>query len=193
VLAAVAAERQRQTAAQLAEGDRAIASGEREPWTPDLLRRVAGMGVDVPALVARYRKRTAGRIIDDPNAYLLAMAHEAVAKRVGTTREVLAAVATDRATLAGSSAAGSEARARAENREALAQQLGGGDIAAGYAALAMIPDSPHRRSRVEVAGAYGGSRAAAPLPAVEGAMQLGALLPTLGMTTGLAATAPAGG
>jgi hypothetical protein len=191
VLAAVAAERQRQTAAQLAEGARAIASGEREPWTPDLLRRIAGMGVDLAALVKRYGQRTAGRVIDDPNAYLLAMAADAVAKRVGTTREILAAVATDRATLANSAAIGSEARARADNREALAQQLGGGDIAAGYAALAMIPDSPHRRRRVEVASASGGRAAAS--PAAEGAMQLGTLLPTLDVTTGLAAASTAGG
>ena len=134
------------------------------------------MGLEVAALVERYRKRTADRTIDDPNAYLLAMAKEAVAKRVGTTREVVAAVASDRAAMADTGASGARARAEAETRESLARQLGGGDIAAGYAALAMIPDSPHRKWRPEAAGT---SRrgAAAPLPASGGAMQLGALLP----------------
>jgi hypothetical protein len=93
VLAAVAAERQKREETKLAEAEQAIIQGDREPWTPDLLHLIAGMGVDVAALVERYRERTAGRGIDDPNAYLLAMAKDAVAKRVGTTREVVAAIA----------------------------------------------------------------------------------------------------
>jgi hypothetical protein len=141
------------------------------------------MGVDVAAVVERYRERTAGRTIDDPNAYLFAMAREAVAKRVGTTRQVLAIVASDRATLAGPIASGTMARAQAEGREALARQLGGGDMAAGYAALAMIPDSPHRKSRSAVPGTPR-SEAAVPSPAPDGAMQLGALLRTFGITRG---------
>ena len=142
------------------------------------------MGIDVAALVERYRKRTADRTIDDPNAYLWAMAKDEVAKRVGTTREVVAAVASDRAAMA-DTAPGSRARAEAENREALAQQLGGGDLAAGYAALAMIPDSPHRKRRQDPAGTPTAATA-------DGAIQLGALLPALGVATALAAT-PAGG
>jgi hypothetical protein len=171
VLSAVAVERQSQEQARLGECEQAIARGDREPWTPDLLHRIAGMGVDVAALVTRYRERAAGRAIDDPNAYLLAMAHDALAKRMGTTREVVAAVATDRATLAGPAPVGRDARAQAESREALARQLGGGDIAAGYAALAMIPDSPRRK----------GVGPAGPLPESGGAVHLGAVLPMLGI------------
>jgi hypothetical protein len=161
VLGAVAAECQTREGARLAETEQAIAQGDREPWTPDLLHRIAGMGVDVAALVERYRKRTGGRPIDDPNAYLFAMAKDAVAKRVR------------------------DARAQAEAREALAQLLGRGDVAAGYAALAMIPDSPHRKQRPEAAGT---SQVRS-----DGAMQLGALLPTLGIAGGLAAPASTAG
>jgi hypothetical protein len=187
VLAAVEAERQQHAAAALAETQHAIASGEREPWTPAVLHRIAGMGVDVAALVERYRKRTQGRVIDDPNAYLLAMATDALAKAVGTTREVVAAVASDRAAMADTTPSEAIPRADAEIREALARRLGGGDIAAGYAALAMIPDSPHRKRRPATTPATG-----APSPGADGAMQLGALLPTLAIATRSAA-APAGG
>jgi hypothetical protein len=189
VLATVAAERQRQTVAALAESEQAIASGDREPWTAALLHRIAGMGVDVEALVERYRERTAGRCIDDPNAYLLAMAKDDIAKRLGTTREVVAAVTSDCAAMADTGALGGKARAEAENRVALARQLGGGNVAAGYARLALIPDSSHRKRRLDRAAASPG--AAAPTQA-DGAMQLGALLPTLGIGTRLAATSSGG-
>jgi hypothetical protein len=177
----------------LAEIESAIAQGDREPWTPDLLHRITGMGVNVAALVERYRERTAGRTIDDPNAYLLAMAKDVVAKRVGTTREVVAAVANDRATMADAAALRRDARAQAESREELARQLGGGNIATGYAALAMIPDSPHRKRRSTVGGSSADGAPAVPLPALDGAIQLSALLPTLGGTRGSLAGSTARG
>jgi hypothetical protein len=143
VMAAVAEERQRHTEAALSETEQAIGRGDREPWTPATLRMVGAMRVDVPALVKRYWERTQGRTVDDPNAYLLAMAKNTVAKRVGTTREVLVAIGEDRAAVAGPDA---RARAQAEHREDLAHRLGGGDLVRGYALLLAIPDSPHRRS-----------------------------------------------
>jgi hypothetical protein len=183
VFEAVAAERQRQTEAQLAESERAIATGDREPWQPDLLRRIASMGVDVAALVERYWERTAGREIADPNAYLLTMAKDALAKRVGTTREVVAAVANDRAAMATAPDLGNTDRVVAARRDALAQRLGGGDIAAGYAALEMIPDRPHRKRALAEVGRSGGPPA--PRPASDGPMPVGALAPGDGVPAGL--------
>ena len=197
VLAAVAAERQKREAAKLAEAEQAITQGAREPWTPDLLHLIAGMGVDVAALVERYRERTAGRGIDDPNAYLLAMAKDEVAKRIGTTREVVAAVANDRAaianTVAGDGMRDTAARAQAASREELARQLGGGDMAKGYAALAMIPDRPHRRRSGQDRSTGVSQPGAGPSQPI-GLVALGAVLPAgLSRTTTLATGSAAGG
>jgi hypothetical protein len=196
VLAAVAAERQKREEVKLAEAEQAITQGDREPWTPDLLHHIAGMGVDVAALVERYRERTAGRGIDDPNAYLLAMAKEAVAKRIGTTREFVAAISNDRAAMAstvvGDGMRDTAARAQATRREELARQLGGGDMAKGYAALAMIPDRPHRRRRGQDRSA-GASQPGAGPSQPTGLVPLGAVLPAGLSGATVVATGSAGG
>jgi hypothetical protein len=184
VMAAVSEECQSRREAALCESAEAIGRGDREPWTPETLRRVSGMGVDLLDLIERYRERTAGRKIDDANAYLVAMAADAVAKRAGTTREFVSAIAADRAAMA-SAAAGARERASAASREALARRLGGGDMARGYALLAAIPDSPHRQSgqaRRASATLEGAGRAPK-----EGFIGLGARLPAgLGVGAGMA-------
>jgi hypothetical protein len=177
-MAAVAEERQRQTEAALAETEQAIASGDREPWTLATLNMIGAMGVDAPGLVKRYWARTRGQAVDDPNAYLLAMAKDAVAKRTGMTREILAAIGKDRAVIAGTDKG--DARAQAERREALACQLGGGDVARGYALLAAIPDNPHRRSGQNGTGVSQPGAEGAP-PTVP--MPLSAVLPRFAVTT----------
>ncbi len=60
-----------------------IASGERLPFSFDVVRELTGLGVDVEALVERYSSRTKGKRIADPSAYLLKMGHDAAAKQLG--------------------------------------------------------------------------------------------------------------
>lgn len=57
------------------------------PFTAGVLTEVARLGVDVDKLFARYEARTKGRCINDPSAYLLQMARDEAAKRLGVTAE----------------------------------------------------------------------------------------------------------
>jgi hypothetical protein len=57
--------------------------GDRLPFTPSVLAEIGAMGVDPTAVVERYRERTGGRRIADPSAYLLRMARDEAAKRLG--------------------------------------------------------------------------------------------------------------
>lgn len=63
--------------------------GERLPFTGDVLRALVAMDVDLDALIERYRKRTKGKRIDDPSAYLLGMGRDDAAKRLGVSKEAL--------------------------------------------------------------------------------------------------------
>jgi hypothetical protein len=65
------------------------ATGELLPFTADVLQAVAAVGADPQALVERYRERTAGRHITDPSAYLLRMARDEAAKRLGVPAATL--------------------------------------------------------------------------------------------------------
>ena len=85
----------RRAAAQAA-GERAadeIASGQRLPFTSDVIRELTSLDVEVEALVERYRKRTRGRRIDDPSAYLLRMGRDQVAKTHGISVDALVKMA----------------------------------------------------------------------------------------------------
>jgi hypothetical protein len=68
--------------------------GGRLPFTPDVIRRIVGLGVDLgPLLVKfeRYRAKTeaAGKRIADPSAYFLAMAQDEAAKAAGVSRDTI--------------------------------------------------------------------------------------------------------
>ncbi len=56
---------------------------DRLPFTAAVLQEIGALGVDAAAIVERYRERTAGRHIADPSAYLLRMARDETAKRLG--------------------------------------------------------------------------------------------------------------
>jgi hypothetical protein len=82
------------------------ATGNRLPFTADVLKAIDILGLDVTALVERYVKRTAGRRIADPSAYLLKMARDEAAKRLGVSAAALEAAASrDRARRATAQAA----------------------------------------------------------------------------------------
>ena len=57
------------------------------PFTADVLAKVKALGVGVDDLLKRYGERTRGRRIKDPSAYLLRMAQDAAAKRLGVTAD----------------------------------------------------------------------------------------------------------
>jgi hypothetical protein len=69
------------------------ANGERVPFTTAVLAEIAMLGLDAATLVERYRERTAGRHIADPSAYLLRMARDEAAKRLGVPVTALAGIA----------------------------------------------------------------------------------------------------
>lgn len=79
--------------AESAEGLREGASGERLPFTQAVIDHVRALGVEPEALVARYRTRTRHRRVRDPCAYLLRMARDEAAKRIGVPVEALKGVA----------------------------------------------------------------------------------------------------
>jgi hypothetical protein len=58
-------------------------AGQRLPFTADVLKEIGSLGLDVAAIIERYRERTAGRHIVDPSAYLLRIARDEAAKRLG--------------------------------------------------------------------------------------------------------------
>ena len=61
------------------------ASGERLPFSETVIREIAAFNVDVEDLVADFFKKTAGKRIRDPSAYLLHMAKQRAAKGLGIT------------------------------------------------------------------------------------------------------------
>jgi hypothetical protein len=65
---------------------------DRLPFSSSALRQIAGMFLDVDALVRRYLERTKGQKILDPSAYLVAMAREEVSKREGVPASAVAAL-----------------------------------------------------------------------------------------------------
>lgn len=60
------------------------------PFTPAVLAEIARLGLDVDETLTNYAKRTKGRVIRDPNAYLLRMARDQLAKRAGVSVEQVA-------------------------------------------------------------------------------------------------------
>jgi hypothetical protein len=85
------------------------ATVDRLPFTAAVLAEIAALGVDVAAVVDRYRRRTAGKRIADPSAYLLRMARDEAAKRLDVPVAALA---------------GLVSRNRAERASALATSVG---------------------------------------------------------------------
>jgi hypothetical protein len=69
------------------------ASGDRVPFTPDVLAEIAMLGLDAAALIERYRTKTAGRHIEEPSAYILQMARDEAAKQRGVPVAALAGIA----------------------------------------------------------------------------------------------------
>lgn len=72
------------------EGAGSVASlgtDEPLPFSSDVIDAIAALGVDVDELVDRYLDRTSGRRIADPSAYLLRMAQDEAAKRLGVTAD----------------------------------------------------------------------------------------------------------
>jgi hypothetical protein len=65
----------------------------RWPFTPEVIRELTSLDVNVEDLVERYQKRTKNRRIDDPSAYLLQMGRDQVAKRLGVTVDALVKMA----------------------------------------------------------------------------------------------------
>ena len=61
----------------------------RLPFTERTLRRVAALAVDFDALLERYRAKTKGRNIRNPDAYLLAMGREDAARAAGVSIETI--------------------------------------------------------------------------------------------------------
>jgi hypothetical protein len=57
--------------------------GRRLPFSPDVIRHIEGLGVDLGPLIDRYRTKTAGKRIGDPSAYLLRMGQDEAAKTAG--------------------------------------------------------------------------------------------------------------
>ncbi|NOU05336.1 MAG: hypothetical protein HOO99_04055 [Hyphomicrobiaceae bacterium] len=57
------------------------------PFTTAVVNEITALGVDVENLLTRYAERTKGKRIRDPNAYLLQMGRDEVAKAVGVTAE----------------------------------------------------------------------------------------------------------
>jgi hypothetical protein len=79
---------------QAAQAERAacsveVACGERVPFTPEVLREVGALGLDVEALIERYQRKTFGRTIAEPGAYLLQMARDEAAKVRGVTPDTV--------------------------------------------------------------------------------------------------------
>lgn len=66
------------------------AAGNRLPFTAAVLAEIGALSLDAAAIIDRYRQRTAGRRIADPSAYLLQMARDEAAKRLGVPVEALA-------------------------------------------------------------------------------------------------------
>ena len=64
-------------------------AGSRLPFTDAVLKKIAGLGVDVERLIQRYETKTSGKNIRDPCAYLLRMAQEEAAKAAGVTRDAI--------------------------------------------------------------------------------------------------------
>ena len=64
---------------------------ERLPFTADVIAELRRLDVELEPLIARYVKRTKGRSIRDPSAYLLRMGHDEVAKRCGVAVETVKA------------------------------------------------------------------------------------------------------
>jgi hypothetical protein len=63
---------------------------DRLPFTPAVLSEIGALGIEPAAIIERYQQRTAGRHIADPNAYLLRMARDEAAKRLGVPVSALA-------------------------------------------------------------------------------------------------------
>jgi hypothetical protein len=82
---------------------------DRLPFTADVLKAIASLGLDVKSLIERYQERTAGRRIVDPSAYVLRMARDEAAKQLGVPVAALASL---------------ESRDRAERASALAASVG---------------------------------------------------------------------
>lgn len=137
-------------AASRAESERAadeIATGERVPFTPEVVRELTALDVDVGALIERYQTRTRGRSVDDPSAYLLAMGRDEAAKRLGIPLDRVKALGSRNcaergaamATAVGASAAPSERAMRSARRYRkpheieLAQEMLSGRIFASVA------------------------------------------------------------
>jgi hypothetical protein len=70
------------------------ASGERLPFTADVLREIASLGVDVLGLIETFAVKTRNVRVKDPSAYLLQMGRQAAAKQHGVTADTLKAIAT---------------------------------------------------------------------------------------------------
>ncbi len=67
------------------------ARGKRPHFSEGVLTTLRGLDVDINALIERYVKETKkkGKVIEDPDAYLLAMGEEEAGKRLGVSTEVL--------------------------------------------------------------------------------------------------------
>ena len=75
--------------AENAAGSAMGTSGERLPFTQDVLAELIGHGIDIEALYQRFIERTRGRRIKDANAYFLKMGREEAAKRYGVSVDAL--------------------------------------------------------------------------------------------------------
>ena len=64
------------------------ASGEQPlPFSMAVIAELTALGCDAEALIAKYAARTKGRRVRDPNAYLLQMGRDEIAKRLGVSAE----------------------------------------------------------------------------------------------------------
>jgi hypothetical protein len=89
---AVTEKRRADAQAEVAVCSAMVASGDRVPFSTDVLREVGALGLDVEALVERYRRKTRGKQIDDPSAYLLQMARTEAAKARGATPDTVSRI-----------------------------------------------------------------------------------------------------
>lgn len=66
-----------------------VIGGNRLPFTEAVLKKIAGLGVDLEALIERYMTKTRNSDIKNPCAYLLCMAQEEAAKAAGVSIDVI--------------------------------------------------------------------------------------------------------
>ncbi|WP_423416443.1 hypothetical protein RLW55_03175 [Hyphomicrobium sp. B1] len=79
--------RQQPSLTRIEKKNSASAGTDQVRFSEDVIREIETLGVDVESLIERFEHKTATQRIRDPNAYLLRMARDEVAKRNGVTVE----------------------------------------------------------------------------------------------------------